>query len=361
MTTKELVRKPGSTEPDLQALCASAAWYVHHVRNDGVAEIVPMSLDSYRASSFLDHRIVRLDDKTVIFRNFSEFRNTFSATAANAGSFIFHISHVGSTLVSKILGVKPSVLALREPVMLRWLADLRRDIRLPESRCTSGGYEVHLRTALGFLARPLAPADRVVVKATSFANILAGDILSLQPCSNAIGLYCRFESFAATVLKGQGGWSDMLQQAPNRLRRLHEIVGRQPWLLAGMSPGEIVAVNWLAEMATLTSVARTFQGRFHMVDFDQFIEAPEANIKSVAGLLKLDWNDADDAEVERSGVLLKYSKSSDKKYSLDERRRDQGAVASLHKSEISRGRDWLNRAINENESLISVRPFSIKI
>lgn len=344
-------------QPTVSDIVRSAAWYLWQVRVDGLAEFVPMSAESYRESSFLDQRIVRAVEGAAFVCNIAEFRSCFQNLSDNDNRFIFHISHVGSTLLSKILGTKPDLLSLREPVILRWMADIRRDLGRPESRYTLAGYEELLRIALGMLARPLDGMSSSVVKATSYASILAEDILTLQPQSSALGLYCRFESFAATVLKGSGGWMDMLHQAPVRLRRLNGIVGQPRWQLASMSAGEIVAANWLAEMVVLARAAQRHSGRFRLLDFDEFIAQPFEGAGRAAALLRLDWSEDDRQRLAASGVLGKYSKSSDAAYSAEDRRRENELVAQSHAAEIKKGKDWLHKAIEINELTSLVKPF----
>ncbi|MEL7190174.1 MAG: hypothetical protein AAGK17_11525, partial [Pseudomonadota bacterium] len=45
--------------------------------------------------------------------------------ARDDARFIFHIGHVGSTLLARLLGEAPDTLALREPQLLRQFAELK--------------------------------------------------------------------------------------------------------------------------------------------------------------------------------------------------------------------------------------------
>src|SRR5688572_26505783 len=47
---------------------------------------------------------------------------------------IFHIGHCGSTLLSRLLESWPQVQGLREPLPLRTLAEIWRDLHAPHSR-----------------------------------------------------------------------------------------------------------------------------------------------------------------------------------------------------------------------------------
>lgn len=353
-----LATTPAVVPPTLVDIQASAEWLVYQVAIDGRAEIVPMTLDAYRESSFLDHRIKRPDLQTIYSVDFAELGRICGDPANHDTRFIFHISHVGSTLLSRVIGTLSDVLALREPLLLRWLADIRRNLRSPESRYSPAGYEARLRTVLGLLARPIDDADKVVVKATSYASNLAVDILTLQPLSRAAAIYCSFESFAATVLRGKGGWSDMLSQAPSRMQRLHELLGREPWQLAYMSPGEIVALNWLTEMLTLAEAANRFPDRFTWIDFDAFIADPIPAASEFARSLGLDWTDLDTASLQKSGVLTQYSKHPQRAYDADEREKEKADALARHGHEIVKGRVWLDRAMSDNPQFGKIAAFA---
>lgn len=358
MSTGVLEADVATRPPTLNDIQESARWHVHQVQIDGQAEIVPMTLESYRESSFLDHRIKRPEPLQAYTADFVELGKRLGDVAGYDTRYIFHISHVGSTLLSRVAGTLPGVLALREPLLLRWLADIRRDLRQPESRFTQAGYEVRLRTALGLLARPIEGADKVVVKATSYASSLATDIMTLQPKARATAIYCRFESFAATVLRGKGGWIDMLSQAPSRMHRLHERLGRQPWQLAYMSPGEIVALNWLTEMLALTDAAARFPDRFVWGDFDTFIADPLAEAGGFVRGLGLDWSEHDVAALRESGVLSRYSKHPDRAYDAREREKEKAEALARQAGEIRKGRAWLDRALSDNPQFARTAPFA---
>ena len=106
---------------------ASAEWFVYQARIDGTAEVVSMTAESYRESAFLDDRIKLPKDPVSYTVKFADLINLAGNISALATAYIFHISHVGSTLLARIAGEVPGVLALREPLLLRWLSDMRRD------------------------------------------------------------------------------------------------------------------------------------------------------------------------------------------------------------------------------------------
>lgn len=335
----------------------SAAYLVHNVRLTGEAEVIDMTRASYEQSSFLDHRLVAPEGAQRRLVSFAELYQKVPAVEDCETRFIFHISHVGSTLISRAVGVAPNVLSLREPILLRWLSDIRGALAYPESRYTTAGYARALRTALGLLARKIDPADIVVVKASSFTNNLAEDILTLQPKSVAVGVYSCFEPFAANVLKGRGAWSDMVAQAPGRMKRLHAMLGRQPWQLAFMSTGELVALNWLTEMMTLARAGQRYPARFKWVNFDTFLSPAEPNVAAIAADLNVGWSKKADLNLQQKKVFSTYSKNTSENF--DSASRDKIIADARQRSavEIGKGLDWLKRAIADHRECRVVEKF----
>jgi hypothetical protein len=81
---------------------------------------VSLTEDDYREASFLDRRILRPESRTgVVPRG---LMRPWLAPLPRNCDFIFHVSHAGSTLLSRLLGCHDRVFSLREPAVLRSLA-----------------------------------------------------------------------------------------------------------------------------------------------------------------------------------------------------------------------------------------------
>lgn len=331
--------------PTPENIARSAAHYVHSVAANMQATIYPMTLESYRASVFLDGRIVLPDPEASATINFMELCGLFPNVASAHTRYLFHISHVGSTLVSRQLGCKQNLLSLREPVLLRWLSQYKALLGRPESRIDVPTYHAFLAATLGLIGRPLGGVDQVVVKPTSFTCNLAHDILTAQPKARAIGVYARLDAFVATILKGGAGWNDIVELCSIRLKRLHDLLGAEPWQLSQMSPGEIAAMSWLAEMAALQQGAKAAGERFAWLDFDTYLRTPEPSFAMICDTLRVEWGEADAAAVAASGIGQRYSKDSSIAFGMQTRQSLIAEVMAQRSSEISRARFWLDSAI----------------
>src|SRR3990167_10325132 len=97
---------------------ASLLPHMADLANDRVL-IALVSEADYRAASFLDQRLLtdRIGREWLPWDALPDL-----GAAAPSPDFIFHIGHVGSTLVSRLLAEASDVLPLREPMLLRTLA-----------------------------------------------------------------------------------------------------------------------------------------------------------------------------------------------------------------------------------------------
>src|SRR5689334_1566529 len=111
-----------SSAPTADEIAQDARWLAQALDpSSGMVRLVAMDRESYRAASFLDDRMLQrpLDAQVM------PWPDVAAAVAEDLRSdarWIFHIGHVGSTLVSRLLGELEGVLAVREPRLLRDLA-----------------------------------------------------------------------------------------------------------------------------------------------------------------------------------------------------------------------------------------------
>ena len=194
-----------------QSLKASPELYPHtlDVTADAVG-LVRLSEDAFRAASFLDARA--LDPGAPLqWVAWPQIEAAVEAAGLEEGcGFIFHLGHTGSTLLSRLLGAHPSVLALREPLPLRVLAQQALEIETPESPWGPAGLESRAKAFLSLWSRTFTADQLAVVKATSFASGMAARLLTRPSRPKAISIYSRPEAYLATVLAGANTHLDIL-------------------------------------------------------------------------------------------------------------------------------------------------------
>jgi hypothetical protein len=254
------------------------------------------------------------------------------ATAAPRLDWIFHIGHCGSTLLSRLLQAWPEVAPLREPLPLRTLAAL------------DAGDAQRMRALLRRLvqdwARPLPPATRTVIKATSSCNVLAGNALRLHADSRALWLDVALEPWLATILKSPGSVGDVLAAAPERARLLagdDEGIAED---LRGLPPPRQCAMSWLAERVRCARLRAAMPERCLRVDFDALLARPEVVLSAIAAHLGLDH--ARIADALASPWWRRYSKAGEHAYAADDRAADLGLARERCGDAIRDAQAWFD-------------------
>jgi hypothetical protein len=322
------------------------------------ALIVRSSEDEIRKSSFLDERL-GLQGRDGFWLPLDEL-NALARQVPDRGvgpDFIFHIGHCGSTLLSRLLDRSPHVLGLREPLPLRELAGTLRDLDSPLSRIDRAAWGGLLDSCLSLLGRRFTQQQRIVVKATSTCNGLVDPVLERCPESRAILLYIRLEPYLATMAKAAAGGLDALHAAPARLQFLHDYLDDQSIRLHDLRTPEIVAMNWMAELARFDRLTQTSpaRDRLLMLDFEQLLEDVPVVLADACRHLNLPLANPDSAQDPHASVLGAYAKSPSHTYSPTDRDHDLNLSRRKFSAEIKLGLGWAERLMQEHDQLGALR------
>ena len=306
--------------------------------------VLQVALDesAYRAASFLDDRILTPGTKGA----WHPLERVIAAAQLVQNPrplhYILHTGHVGSTLLSRLLDSVGSVLSLREPLPLRTLADAGDALGQPESLLSESQFGRVLDAMVRLWSRGYASTRCVVVKATSVTARLAPQLLQCRSSSRAVYLNLRAEPYLATLLAGQNSPADLRGHAIERMRRLRSQIATTVGPLHALSPGELVAMSWLAESLTRREILDSLPDRLLAVDFDALLaDVPQAMHRITSHLqvpVSADW-------LARSGsdpALTRYSKSPDHDYSPTLRARLLHQARRDHREEIASGIRWLD-------------------
>jgi hypothetical protein len=324
-----------------EALAASPALYPLALdpRADAV-KLVRLTATDYAAASFLDARMLPPGAASA-WAPWAAVRHA-AAGLPERCHFIFHISHVGSTLLSRLLGQHPALFGLREPAVLRTLADAHLALEGPAGPWGRAEFGERLGVFLALWSRTFEGGQTAVVKATSFVCEMAEHLLERVADSRTIFMYVPPETFLPALLGG--AISDVTGAAEKRLFRLHRRLGTEPWRLADLSAGATVAMSWLSEMLALHAAAARFPARVLWLDFDRFLAAPEGGL--VAALRHLGAGDGDAAAraILAGPIMGQYAKAPAHRFDARVRERLLREGAEQHASEVRKGLDWLGRA-----------------
>jgi hypothetical protein len=286
--------------------------------------LLRMSEADYKAASFLDQRVLRPD---------SEIRQTawsdlqMPADARRDAGWIFHIGNVGSTLISRLLGELPGVLALREPLALRSFA-------------AAPPAEADFDALIALLSRTFRPDQRANVKATSFTSEIAPRLVA--PGARALFLYAGPERYLENILAGENSWQTLAALSPVRLARLQ---ARCPGLqadLAAMHDGLKAALGWACEMTSLEQAAAALaDGTVMWLDFDRFLGDPVRHFIEIAAHFGETVDDSAARAICEGPLMHRYSKALEYEYSPALRREILAEARARHAAPIRDALNWL--------------------
>jgi len=287
---------------------------------------------AYLAAPFLDQRALGPAPEVRI-HEWSDIAAAISPKWRRDAQYIFHIGHVGSTLISRLLGEIDNVLALREPLLLRAVAEQlgRWDDR-----------NARVDAANALLSRTFRPGQRAIVKATSFVSEIAADLL--PEGSRALLLALSPRSYIETILAGENSVSALPQATPGRAERLGRCIPEAASLLpaSGDDPAMQAALGWACEASALeAAAARIGEDRVLRMDFDAFLEAPAQSLSDVADFYGLALAPERSRAIVSGPLMRRYSKALEFPYSPQLRHDLLAEAGRCHREDIERSLSWL--------------------
>ncbi|MGN6059152.1 MAG: hypothetical protein ACTHOI_11295 [Sphingomicrobium sp.] len=308
-----------SSAPNPQEIACDARWLAQALDpSAGVVRLVAMDRHAYRMASFLDDRLMQqVVDAQIV--PWPLIEAAMAGDCRRDARWIFHIGHVGSTLVSRLLGELQDVLALREPRLLRDLA-----LSPPEVRSH------YLPPVPKLMSRTFGPGEHACVKATSFVSEIAPELV--PPGGRALFMFATPANYIASILAGENSVKELHMLAPSRAQRLQRRVST---LGPARNDAEMAAVAWACEMTALEAAADAMPDR-HMAwaDFDEMLEAMPEQLGRVCTFFRF-AAEADAIRFAAEGPLMtRYSKALEYDYSAQLRHELIAEAAAQYRSQI---------------------------
>jgi hypothetical protein len=301
-----------------------------------------LTKSDFDAASFLDARILTRQTQLHSLPWQQVATALESANLVERCNFIFHIGHVGSTLISRLIGAHPGVLALREPMLLRTFAQVNSDPEV-ELHWSDDDFNARLTGALTLFSRTFDQRQLPIIKATSFVSELSLGLMARAAAPRALMMFVSPESYLATMMGGENSRKEARMLAPFRLRRLHRRIGTEAWQGSSLSEGENLALAWACEMSALTQAASAAGERALWLNFDQFLADPSRLLR-IFHHLDIDAHEAQVNEILGGPDMRRYSKAPEYAYDAALRAEVLNEARALHGEEIRRGLNWLEQA-----------------
>ena len=304
-----------SSAPKPDEIWKDARWLAQAVDpRAGLVRLVEMTADSYRSASFLDDRMFEKPRNGHLLQ-WDEVAGSVPADARRDARWIFHIGHVGSTLVARLLGELDSVLSVREPRALRDLTFFPAEVR---SRFVPALRALFSRT---FAERQVA-----LIKATSFVSEIATELMPAE--GRALFLYVTPRNYIAGILAGENSRKELSGMADLRSQRL---ASRGTSLPAPRSEADLAAAAWACEMTALEAAARP---NVLWSDFDRALGDLEGALPGMAEFLGFPASTDRLSEIANGPLVRRYSKATEYEYSAELRRALLAQAESQHRADI---------------------------
>lgn len=303
-----------------------------------------LSEEDYRKASFLDQRIVtpQLRRQLMPWAQLSQI----ALPETPPPQYIFHTGHVGSTLLSRLLGEIDTVLALREPQLLRTLCEISLIRDEPESPWSPEIYERRFAESIRWLSRSFRADQRVMIKASSFVSELAPQLLTGS--ADALILYAPLQRYLPTILAGEASVQETHVMAGLRLKRLTYHLGEPPARLWELSLAQRVAMSWLCELVTLFKACReSVSANIQWLDFETFLLEPEDVLTGLAEHFGHLLFKQKASELISGPIMASYSKAPEHDYSPDLRKQLLDQANRNHADDILAAIRWADNVATQ--------------
>ena len=314
-----------SSAPKPDEIWKDARWLAQAVDpGAGLIRLVEMTPQDYRNASFLDDRMFE-KQRVSHLRPWAEAVGGMPDGARRDARWIFHIGHVGSTLIARLLGELDCVLSVREPRALRDLTFFPTDVR---SR--------FVPTLQALFSRTFAAEQVALVKATSFVSEIAGELV--YEGGRALFLYATPRNYIAGILAGENSRKELAGIADMRSRRFSS---RGMLLPTPRTEADLAAAAWACEMTALEAAARP---NTRWANFDQALGDLGNSLRELADFFGLAASEEEIEAIAGSPLARRYSKATEYEYSAELRRELLAEAAELHHTDIETALAMLNAA-----------------
>ncbi|HEX7966138.1 MAG TPA: hypothetical protein VF651_10520 [Gammaproteobacteria bacterium] len=324
-------------------IARNPAWHLYDIdMQRGELHFLEATPETFRISAFLDNRIAYTGDRLHGFPLDTVARAVAAQPAPEHDpAFLFHSSFCCSSLLARSLQLEGRVLALREPWVLRRIADLKRGVQARGQAWYPQGPQL-LDLALRLLAKTWQPSESVLIKPTHVAHNLAAEALELRPRAKGLLLHSDLETFLVSNLKKT---EDTKQKTPALLRLFDQDTGyarRFPALaLDRLDYLQSLVVIWHAQMLKFQELLASAAGaRLRSLDSARLLAEPAAMVQAAAGFLELPLTAAD-AEASVAGpVWNTHAKDPFSAYDSAQRDAEGRDIVARHGPELRAALLW---------------------
>ena len=302
-------------------------------------------------SSFLDQRAEGKTGRSIKIpiRHLLDSGNSIDSS----GSIyhIFHISHVGSTFISRLYDEFFTATVYREPTVFKGLAFLCRETK---NGVTPFSPE-ELSLLYNLLCKLIMRGNKNTILKHSSQNLIIPDfnVAKKNRPNSVLFIYTSLEKFLCHGLVSAGAQADAVNGADARIKFFNSVSTLDMVSLREMSKIQLISLIWVAEMIKV--LARFDEERHdRLFDFDKVMSSQTKTdtINILSNTFNIPVLKSQIAKIESSPIWEKNSKGlSQGGYEL--RQQKMAEIEAKEKDQITAGMNWVNNLCYRN---IMLRP-----
>lgn len=260
--------------------------------------------------------------------------------------FIFHHAFVASTLMAKCLDQIDAFISLKEPWILRRLADFRRQ---QYGRIPPEIWQKMLETKIGLLCKTYNTGRTPIIKATNVANNIVADILKVHPDSKCIYMYSDLKSFLVSNL-------NKTDETKEKMRGLLEGFLTDSFELPPKSFLAFEDMNihlnqcaliWCLNMRDLQQNMSSNAARILPIHMDDFLASPADTLESICSHFGYEASDADIHAMTSDGILGVNAKDQRITFGKNDKDAQSDSIRTEHAADIQDALDWIAPLMSE--------------
>ena len=312
--------------------------------------IVEMSLQAFKASVFLDERVVpyRAERYDVPIECFIDALPRLGATR---GRYIFHGGFACSTLLARYLELSDSCFVLKEPFILTRLAFLAPQFSFDPLLHVR--WKTCLSVATHLLARPFH-GRTAVVKLADVGGLIGADLMSATPYSSGLCLTSVVSEFVIAVLKdpARREWIMLRLALSHQSPGVHKFPDAV-YSEARYSPGRSAALYWLANHLLMDRMCTSTLPKTTAMAATLVAESPRDALQRSARSLDLPISKPEINAMLDNSVGRSYSKKPGLPFCASDRRARHSESAKEFALELDDAVSWVKTVFRECGAALS--------